>query len=87
MYFTLKCEELLPCPWCGDVPELCSDGFGNWWVVCQNSSLPTESGRTCPVCPSARSSNETLRLPSTNWSRDEAILKWNSFNNIGVKNG
>ncbi len=78
MYLEESCSELEPCPWCKDDPILCSDGFCNYWVECQNSSLPSESGRTCPVCPRAWATKETLKVGAV-WTREQAIEKWNSL--------
>jgi hypothetical protein len=78
MYRVEECSELIPCPWCGDIPELRSDGLGDHWVSCQNDALPSPSGHTCPVFPSARAHKATLKL-GVQWSRDEAIRQWNKW--------
>jgi hypothetical protein len=87
MYQQIECEELIPCPWCGDQPVLCDDGLGRIWVECVNLALPSDSGRTCPVCPVARSDKETLRLPAPRWTRAEAIAKWNGMAGLGARHG
>jgi hypothetical protein len=78
MHREKHCDELIPCPWCKDAPVLCDDGLGNHWVSCLNAALPSDSGRTCPVCPVARADKETLRSRAI-WTREQAIVKWNSM--------
>ena len=81
IYIQRDCDDLEPCPWCGDKPVLCSDGVGgswNHWVECRNRSLSSESRKTCPVCPVARADKETLSS-GVSWMREKAIEKWNSW--------
>ena len=73
-----ECPDLIPCPWCKCSPVLCSDGFGDHWVECCNAALPSDSGKTCPVCPKSRAAKTTLEFPKPIWTRDEAIKQWNN---------
>jgi hypothetical protein len=69
-------EELKPCPFCGNIPELVEGQFGDWFVHCM---LMNENGAisVCGVRPCTNFIEDyDGKHPGQN-TRERAIRIWN----------